>query len=96
MAQAALAEETLQLAQVTTGLKLAAHGAWFDRQYRCIPARSDHGALTVLVHISLWEELVSRRNGDVGEATHEVCRRAMASGQWRSHNGAPALVLPHF
>lgn len=93
MTQTALAQEIDQAPPVTRGLRLAAHGAWFDRHYRCIPAHDDDGALTVLVPVSLWNMIVARLNGDLGEANREVARRAMESGEWRSHTGAPALVL---
>lgn len=93
MARANPAQEDEPVQDITTGLQLASRGAWFDQQYRCIPGRNDDGAMTVLVHIAVWNAIVSRVQGDLEEATRVVCQRTLRFGKWRMHDGVPALLL---
>lgn len=78
---------------ITSDLKLALDGAWLDYPFRCMPAHSAHGTLTVLVQIDMWERIASKRNGDIGEANRELAQLAMHSGRWASYNDSLAIML---
>lgn len=95
MPQAAGADE-LSTFPITSDLKLALDGAWLDYPFRCIPAHSAHGALTVLVRIEIWERIASKRNGDISAANRELAQFAMHSGRWASYNGSLAIMLVQF